>query len=252
MKKHFLYYIPGMESPTPQDIINAGLRHAFDGQREISCQCQGPDNETHGAILYDGRVKPNDIRDVHYNPATQTWQQIPGRTAWIGWVTGQIPGPEDLERGEMLDGHLVEMADERKWLCPVARGLIPSDETLQWTCELEEKIGLDKDGKIIVDGVIPKYQKLWALADTYWNVLNGAITETDDEGVALFEMENVTQSAIQCLTTNYRIDLCEMDVLGLFSIKTPAKILEALVDWPTFEKWGKKKATESDQAAPDG
>lgn len=59
-----------------------------------------------------------------YNAATQTWLEAPpdgelkaGRY-WVGYANNAKPGPEVLQRRELIDGEPVLLCDNRVWMVP--------------------------------------------------------------------------------------------------------------------------------------
>lgn len=55
--------------------------------------------------------------------ATQRWRPVKNAndetTHFIGWNLAAIPGPEDLRRLNMVEGHAVTLNDGRDWIVPV-------------------------------------------------------------------------------------------------------------------------------------
>lgn len=234
----FVYYIPGMKSPTAQDIVNAGLRHAFDGDPEIMFHpTPGPDGNDGGSVLCDKRSKPANARDGR-DPATMEWRQIPKTISWIGWKKGAMPGPEQLERKEMLKGHRIKMANGETWLCPAAHEFDSADET--FSSPLPKLIGMDKDGNYTLEDVIPRYAEFWKVGKLYFDILVGAIADSDDL-VADMNLSHEIRDATICLGANYRTGAYEPVLLKLFTKYEAFKILKASADWPTIEAWDEKK-----------
>lgn len=196
----------------------------------------GPGGRT-GVIVANSRTV--DAARVRYTPETQTWLKRPGSGGYCGFFNGDPPTPEDLARDNPLDGHWVELTDGRQWLCPVARAYHEQDDKLAWSLALPHQAGIDEKGNWVRTAVVPRFKDLWEAAERWFAALTCG--EESDESVSV-TFENLYDSALLALRTNYRLDKAEVALLGLFDDRTAANVMNALVDWPTLVAWYKKKA----------
>lgn len=256
-----LYFLPKETRKLRQEELpDVGLAYAFD-RNPTSNHCgKGPDGNP-GMVLAAGDTK------VGYYAEQQTWRKIPGNPAGalVGYYTDNPPKPEDLERGKLLPGHLVELADGNRWLCPIARGLSEEEDQLRWYTALPEGTDVDDDGNWTQTGVLAQYAKLWDIALAWWDTLweemgksdPGVETEADspeapEDSRIKFHFSGLNDAALMALATNYRVSKAEVALLGLFTGGCTPHILGALVDWPTYQAHAKKNRTRLLAGFPTG
>jgi hypothetical protein len=243
-----LYYFPGKTRPEvlPDKLRGAlGLAHAFpEGATPRECT-RGPDGGQ-GIVVADGR-HVSEQQLGHY-PELQRWAALPAHPAraWLGVVLADPPRPADLARAQQLPGHLVELADGQRWLCPVARkSILPQaigpDDQLHYANAVPHVSGLDASGAWTATGVVPRYAQLWPLAEAWFDVWLAA--EVDEQATATFDFAGLHDAAVACLAANYRVSKAEIAVLGLLTEAHAVEVLHALIDWPTIEAFLKKKAS---------
>jgi hypothetical protein len=242
----FLYYTPDPSRTALAAIVADGLGYAFERQPDVAPLFgDGPDGGR-GAVVADGqRVHPSQLG---YYRDRQTWRQIPGSAWWIGHYTGaDAPGPEILERPRMLEGHTVELADGRGWTIPVARQWREVDEWAGYVNVLPRRSHLNAAGEWEVGDVLPRFKRFWDVARKYFrNVAGPGVSETagvwsEADGSADFLFGEIHQAAVTALSINYYLGPCECDLLGLLTRHHCDQILEAAIDFPTIERWSKKK-----------
>jgi hypothetical protein len=260
----FLYFIPGVQPTTRrEDLRQFGLDYALDRCVSVGQVTAGPDGQP-GILLADGnRVAAGAVR---YDPTRQDWAAVPANrrpagapAVWVGVerAAENRPGPEDLARSRMLPGHQVELADERLWLVPVARACAADEDgTVRgFAVALPRGVGLDSDGRWTAGSVLPRYRRLWELAEEWWAAFTGGRIEgqtiqTDFSDASAFD------SAVECLQANYRVGPVEISLLGLLDDGDALRrILDALVDWPVWLAAQKKMTGSSDPGVspgPDG
>lgn len=232
----FLYYIPKPGTFQPADLTAAGLAYAFEGRPATRTCSHGPDGGQ-GVIL--AQPGPDDSQ-VGYYPDRQTWRRIPSSSAWVGLYPDSRPGPADVLRRQTLDGHLVRLADGNQWLVPIARGIAEEGDGIAWYPALPQRMDLDDEGKWQANGPLPKYEELWKLALIWWDAFRGV--EVTDEGATVeFPGGNLFDAAVIALGANYRLGRVEVAMLGLLDSQSPARVLNALIDWPTLEAALQKK-----------
>jgi hypothetical protein len=246
-----LYYLPGADcSVTLQTARESGLGYAFD-RKPISRGVHGGPDGRQGAILAD---PSEDVGNIGYHPDRQTWRQVAGTDAWVGRYVDQPVRPEDLQREKLLDGHLVELLDGQQWLCPIGRGVVEEEGELRWYCGLPRSLGKDEQGHWVPGAVRSQYAKLWDVTERWWQTWSW--DDTNKVARPEFGQQEMADAAVLALSTNYRLGDAEVLLLELFDCNwqltetVMAKVLLALVDWPTYLADLKKKAAHV--SASDG
>lgn len=254
-----LYFLPKRGAGvTRKQICDAGLSYLPDAGFQ-ACECtNGPSGEPGVIVGFGDSSSP-----VGYHPNKQRWRRIPaagnssdgtngilntgkvfqpGAGAWVGACCDQPIAATEFARPSLLPGHAVELADGNKWIVPIARGFTEHEDSLSWLIALPTIVGLGDDGRWMTGGVVPKYAKLWATANKFWDVLQSEINAggDDDEPVTL-QFDELQDAAVIALQANYAIGPAEVALLGLFDTTAAQRILLALVDWPTLEAFNKKK-----------
>jgi hypothetical protein len=178
-------------------------------------------------------------------------KQIPKeKWPWVGMYTADGPRPEELQRRQLLDGHWVRLGDNRKWLIPVARGCSENAEgNLVCHNNLPTALDLDDAGKWVRGTVVKAYEALWQVGERWFTTRQRAWAGTLAEGDAaeeettelLIDFPDVTVAAVVALSANYRLGPAEAVLLELFTEQNVVEIMQAVVDWPTWAEWFKKK-----------
>jgi hypothetical protein len=237
----FLYFAPTDKSElSAGDLAALGLAYAFDGQHVARGCSAGPGGKRGLVVVADGF----DLGRLGYYPDRQEWRCIPKSEIWCGLFKDDRPAPADLARQQPLPGHLVKLADDRKWLVPVARALVADGDQLAFQCRLPCATSLDDNGEWRRDGVMPRYASIWSIAERWWDTAFPAEEEgTGAETPKLtFDFGEANDAAAQVLGVNYRLGRMEASHLGLLTEQSVGSILLALVDWPVAAAWLKKKA----------
>jgi hypothetical protein len=247
----FLYY-------SGQSFLPAILKHLAPRLEAGTHQQQvlrGPDQQAGTLICAADRL---DAGRLKYRREEQYWHLVEaaGRPAyWIGTINGEEPAPEDLARNKRIPGHLVELADGRNWLCPVARGQAAQDGRMVWYHTLPRTIVLDaeSDRQWTEGPVVPRYARLWQLAGAYWQARVGsAMPDAAEGGEVTFDFQEAAAAAVECLTVNYRLSAVEVSMLALLDTEAPRRILDALIDWPTLVKLSSELQKKTESAASAG
>jgi hypothetical protein len=265
----FLYYLPRRTgNPTIADLQASPLAYAFDEAASVATcgLTTGPDDGG-GVLAADTKRLPEGR--LRYEPAAQRWQAMPwlvgngkaGTIAqaepapWVGLWTADRPGPEDLGRRALLDGHWVKMGDDRSWLIPVARGSTDEDGELRWYVALPQRVGLDEAGEWTAGQVVDKYAKLWEVAGRWWAAMAGTVIETadqpDDSGEVVLDFAGCNDAALTALSANYVVGRAEMALLQLLTDQNVREVLNAIIDWPTLSAWLEKKTSAERRAESD-
>jgi hypothetical protein len=266
-----LYYIGGERNTIAAAELRAiGLDYAFDQGENVQARGvqHGPDG---GRGLIVART---DQEDVGYYPARQRWvrllaaasgdaQPVCGQPCqadgearripvWVGMVTDRAaPGPEELARQELLDGHMIELLDGRRWLVPIARATVQSDGMLVARMNLPAPCVPDEQGRWRIGPVLPCWESLWRRAERVWDGLEAEI-EDEAEGGRQLTASEALDIAVAALRANYRIERGEAGLLGLLDQQRAMKICGALVDLPTIRDWLKKKAAAAGSGCAAG
>lgn len=112
---HYLIFIPNKAAANKQNLIDAGLGDLL-REGDVSPMCadlvgRGP-GDLPGQIWTWGNAIPA------YLPDQQTWTAAKQGGYWVGVNNGQPPTPEDLQRKQIVDGLVQEMADGNQWILP--------------------------------------------------------------------------------------------------------------------------------------
>jgi len=221
----FLYFIPGVPGVTQETLDKLGLGSFID----VNCgQCNVSDGPAKkGGIVIAGTPEhpQGKAATPGYYPKIQEWTPEPEKRYWIGYEKANRPQPVDLERGDIIAGHSVKLADGNIWQVPVARainGSTPLPRRLSW------------NGKGWIYGdVLEQYKELFAQACRIWDL----IVEAEKAEVTLTDECNV---AAMALGLNYRLGPLEISFLGLFDTRTEVEVVKAVIDWPMLEEVKKK------------
>jgi hypothetical protein len=239
----FLYYLPAKRDIKLAELVALGLGYAFEKPSFTRCEihANGPDKGAGVIVADDTRLVGH---RVGYYADEQEWVKVPKTNAYVGWFKADPPTPTDLERSQTLNGHLVELGDGNEWLVPVARGAAEEG----WYTALPQRTGLDDNGEWASGKVIARYEALWDAACRFWDAFRSA-NDVEGEAVQL-DFAGQNDAALVALQANYRVGRAEVVALGLFDGQCVVRILQALIDWPTWLELHKKKVTSETSAAP--
>lgn len=242
-----LYYLPNEPRGIRIERIHElGLGYAFEDRR-TPCGCQhGPDGGS-GVVIADERCVPSHL--VGYFPERQQWLKIPGMVAYVGFYPADRPKPADLARTQQLRGHLVKLRDGQEYEIPVARALSEDNGELLHYCRLPAGTSIDEQGNWIRGALAPAEARLWEIAERFYLAFSTQFrTPADEEEQPAEAPTTITldfagenDAALAALAHNYRVGKAEVALLGLFDNQAIGGILQALIDWPTFIEFLKKK-----------
>lgn len=237
MTPAFLYFLPGIsDTAAAKKPASFGIGYAFDGPPVVApVPGNGPSGGS-GMLLWN-----RGTADVYgYYPDKQTWKRVPGSVAWLGWYTDAVPEPEHLGRKGALGGHAVELGDGNAWTCPAARHWEAGEAgTLVPAIAAPHSYVANDEGVWTIGEVVPRYAALWAVAQRYFDLMQGA----NDDGMDGFDFAGSNDAAIECIGTNYRIGKAEASALNLLNGGCVHQILEAAIDLPNFKAL--KKTTDT-------
>jgi hypothetical protein len=243
----FLYFIPGAKTSVLPEKM--GLGYAFEpGSLLQRRECTGP-GEVRGVLLADGRYCPSER--CKYAPQEQRWRNVPGTACHVGMWVDSPPGPEDLALDSQLDGHVVALGDGHPWLAPVVRGVREEEDgALLHYVTVSRRIDWDEEGNRITGEVVPERAALWQAAARWYDLKVSA--EVAEERATLFGEIVTGEAALVGLAANYRIGRAEASLLQLLDEANEIAILNAMIDWPSWERYLKKKQAHAISLTDDG
>jgi len=157
-----------------------------------------------------------------YLPEFQRWQKVCNQPElWIGADKEHRPGPVDLARGQLLDGHPVKLADGNEYIVPYVRS--PAERTA-----LPEDMYRNAEGEFVME-LQPEYQEVWEATAPVWNMLY-----PEDEEPGVLPYGDILTHCLRFLGLNYRYGDREQAVLRLVNKRnyTWERIFQAAVDVP--------------------
>lgn len=246
----FLYFLSNRDAGlSPEEIKAAGLGYALAGPvHQQHLTGNGPGG-VGGTLL--ASADHCDASRVRYVPAEQEW--IETANGWLGRWKADTIGPRDLLQPKPLDGHFVELADGNRWLCPVARTHGIEGSAIRWYHALPQTVAIGPDRKWKPGDVVPRYRRLWALNEAWWDVQLAVAYRSAGIGDTItFDFEGLYSSAAECLAVNYRLGPDEISLLGLFDSDSARKILDALIDVPSVVALSAELEKKTDSIPPVG
>lgn len=181
-----------------------------------------------------------------YRRDAQVWEPVSGADgAWIGMDPEARPGPSDLARAPLIDGHRVRLNDGNEWLVPAAR-CFPQGT------RLPQALVLGAGGEWVAER-LPEYARVSAHGDRIWQsvCVQFGLTEApgDFKPVSVAEAADI---AVEFLALNYRVGRSEVSMLKLLTPALAVEVLRAAVDWPTVERMTAEAMEGSVKKKPAG
>lgn len=208
-------------------------------------ECIGPEAKR-GTLYF--REQTGATSKCVVNRQLQTWRKTPNSDIWIGYYNDDQPTPIDLARDEMIGGHFVTLGDGGRWRIPVCRQYLPDKE--QFAQKLPRTMDIDDNGEWIIGSVVAKHRALWNASEEWWDaIVDGIESGVDSSTVTI---NDVAESCVSVLSTNYRVGRIEMAMLGLLTDDTRVEIMNASIDMPTFREHLKKKQQQERSATTPG
>jgi hypothetical protein len=191
-----------------------------------------------GVIVADrDSVEPSRLG---YYPDEQTWVKIPANDhgVWVGFYNNDRPSPKELIRTRnLIPGHMTLLADQQKWLVPIARGASDNDGQIVWYNALPTTSILDDKGEWLAGDVCKEHEYLWQLAMNWDDSVRNAVVDDDDQESEtkkiIYNFNELHHSTVKVLQTNYRVSGIECALLGLLTEQVCVEVMNALIDWPT-------------------
>ncbi len=141
------------------------------------------------------------------------------------------------------------MGDGRQWTVPIVRGVQEQDDQLVGYANVPRTVDWDETGKRIVGEVVPQYEDLWAAATKWFDAKTAADLT---EGAAMLEDVITAEVALCGIRTNYRIDKAEVGLLKLLDDVTEWAVCDAMIDWPSWQTFLKKKRAQGTSSTAAG
>lgn len=228
------------ENTAAGDVLK---KYGLDGKLENPTQRRSQKGPADGPCVL---VSDLDAKRVVYKPDEQTWIESIDKKYMLGVWNDQRPGPLELARDRQLRGHSVMLADGNNWLVPVIRAIDGGSR-------LPASLILGDKGQVVC---LPEvgYSELSASTEALWRDFEielGWTPETEKlteaERLELCKLDAAARLilAAKVLNLNYRVGIDELNLLRLISTTNLSQILQAILDWPTFEvmEADKKKRT---------
>jgi hypothetical protein len=151
---------------------------------------------------------------------------------WIGYdIAAGLPGPESLQRSELMAGKSIVLGDNKQWCVPRA---CEFDQDLNRNCTLPRTLQINCDGKWYLGDVTPPYSQLWRYLNEY---LEAAATAINGQ----FVFEGINDWCSLALQTNYFVGPSEVSILALLNAQTRSKIIDVMMDLEAFDTILQKK-----------
>lgn len=203
----------------------------------------GPGDKS-GAMLSVNTAGEAPLRFGYY-PQFQEWLRVRAEPElWLGLDREHRPGPADLARPNLLDGHPVTLADGQTYRVPILRSPDPS------RVGVPREMYFDDCGQFTV-ALCRDYQALWEIAGQVWDFLVPTDAEAAEQTLSF---ETILGWCLAILGANYRYGRAEHALLRLVNTgrETWEAIFNAAADMPFIaETVGAAKKNES-PAPPAG
>ena len=224
----FLYFIPMLQSASKEDISKAGLNPVFGSSSfDFRSTSIGPTKKAGAIIVIKSSNPEAKAPQVGYFPEKQDWQESISKKFWLGKEKVNPPKPIDLQRKEIINGHLTRLEDGNEWLVPAAR-IFPQGTTLP------QSLILGPNGELVKE-VLPRFAQLGNKAERIWNETKRQIGWLKDgETSEPIDEKEEWDIAISALAVNYKIGQDEVSFLRLLTTENMLAILHALIDFPTI------------------
>ena len=222
----FFYFSERELSKPPE-----ALAYAFDADNPHVTTAIGA-NGPHGGsgTLLRAQAIQFDVKNI--DASQQEWRKLPGNEGlWLGWLKNDHPRPEELERNDRLNGHLVTLSDGNEWMIPVVQRLSGSNGAVQVEMALPRTYGMNEQGDWTWGPVMRPYQRLWEIAMC---VTEGMDSSGESDVTLTVPDENNLCSEI--LGVNYRVSAHELGFTNLLNENAVPKIFSAMLDLPKLSK----------------
>lgn len=220
-----IYFAEGSPITSQERLIMDGLGYIFDDYSPTVLPASIGPGKKSGCLFAPARSGLRS-RDIRYQPTAQRWIRLADDSRyWCGYWTAKAPGPADLQRNQIFDGHLVELSDGNKWTVPVARYI---DGSSAFPSKLK-RIG----NKWEFGEILDQYKNIVKQAEKLLEQFLHAVGESDEDAPVIeFTIDAEINLGIRALAMNYMVSTAEVDLLGLLTDQNYRKIAFALIDEP--------------------
>lgn len=224
----FLYFIPFKTGLQKKDIEEAGLADVMYNIDFIQRHAADGPSKTGGCVCVPKYIDDDSVPKVGYFPDRQDWAEANGGKYWIGTEIKKPVKPEDLRRGEFIDGYEMKLNDGNTWTIPIAR-------IFDGGTSLDSEIILGPNGELVSE-IIPRYVKFGNMAEKIWNILKKVIiSESDDIPENQLSNLEIWKICIEALSINYIIGQWGVSKLRLLTKFNQTDILHFIVDYPKMK-----------------
>lgn len=242
MMAGLIAYLPKCPSVSREALRERGLGDLLDSSVDPVpvATTKGPDGGAGMLVTFCGAIP---LPPPAYDAVTQEWLEAPadgeqqrGRY-WLGYVKTAKPTAHDLQRGTLIDGEPVLLADGQQWIVPCCE-YAPKRLTRDTETGRETKV-VASDHKLWVD---------WsnALFQTFVSNSFQVLVEKD----RVVQIPNGLGYAALCLTKNYRVNMDAIDLLQLVGEYEAFEIARVATGMSIVERIaGQKKTAPSSLVA---
>lgn len=236
--KEFIYYIPALRTaPSEAALKEHGIMQCIgSGHRARGCD-SGPDST--GGMIVAG---PGESV-IGFHPHRQTWSKA--GNIWIGWENGQLPGPNELQRDELVEGHRITMGDKAEWLVPIVRSNARGT-ALPQSFLLNEAGEWSRRPMQVYQDLAGAAEKLWKWCVAEMLRHAGPSGENGQDDVEGPTSPQLADLVCRALAVNYKVGRWEVSILKLLDDRIIWTASKAIVDWPGLVEMAAAKAEESE------
>lgn len=230
----FLYFLK--DAPVQVSLSDWGLAHVGDQSRRISSR------QVHAPHMGDGLlVTRGDVELCRIDPSgdNQVWHKFPSkftgeREVWCGWWLDKVPCAKTLGRSEQLRGVDVELVGGEKWLVPVLRRFIESDQPYPVSrTQLPTILDYNADGELVLGAVVPQYRTVWTMAT---DLSSKVIENSSSNSGTNLSFAEVVDFCSQVIGINYAVTAFELTKLGLLTEEVTNNVVRVALDFEGFER----------------
>lgn len=220
---NFLYFIPGVgsESDYRAKAAEFGIDYIYPAGRPPVRIQKGPQGS--GGLT----ANPATTKHIGYYPDEQDWHSILGGKLWIATQKTGLPGPQDLERPNLIDGHSVMLEDGSQWLIPVARWIRGQGEVEYGLPQIVSRNLETGDWETRIKS---EYNDFFNRAIQVWEMF------TEDDSHDDWAPEDDLKLVEDALSLNYFIGSWEITILELFGNQSVGEMLRSIIDFPGLKK----------------
>jgi len=225
-----VWFVAGRQGVAKSDLAELGLAEVI-GRRDLDKRPTEAGPGGQGCLLRPLRPDAEEpvlgcyAADAVPEGLAMEWTAAQGREGlWVGHYVASPPGPGDLERAEVVDGHWTLLADGHKWLVPIARASAGGTN-------LPQAMQLGPDGGW-VRGEVTAHGAWSGRVGEFFDLM--AELSRADKPLS-YVPEEWMDVAVGALAVNYHVDAVGWAASHLKLVDTHAadRVLQAAIDMPT-------------------